>query len=75
MPTENKVWSELARTKAMLTGEQNSTLATHLLQVLGIVLQRENARAILRRSQKFIDCDFRDLLDAEVICNTPFDSH
>ena len=45
-----KVWSELAKTKALCTGESESTVAEQLYQSLGLILHRENARAILRRS-------------------------
>ena len=69
-PAAHKVWSELAKTKAVLTGEQNSSVANRLLQSLGLILHRENARAVLRRFRKDVERDFRDLLDASVICNT-----
>ena len=49
-PTANKVWAELAKAKASITGELESTVATQLVQTLGLTLHRENARAILRRS-------------------------
>jgi hypothetical protein len=49
-PTAMKVWSELAKTKAMCTGESESTVANQLYQNLGLILHRENARAILRRA-------------------------
>ena len=74
-PAAHRVWSELAKTKAMLTGEQNSTIANRLLQTLGLILHRENARAILRRFQKDMDNDLRDLLAASVVCNTSFDPY
>ena len=74
-PAAHKVWSELAKIKAILTGEQNSTIANRLLQNLGLILHRENARAVLRRSQKDIDNDLRDLLAASVVCNTTFDPY
>jgi len=45
----HKLWNELAKRKAALTGELESTVACELLQSLSIVLHRENARAILRR--------------------------
>ena len=49
-PTAMKVWSELAKTKALCTGESESIVAEQLYQSLGLILHRENARAILRRS-------------------------
>ena len=69
-PAAHKVWCELAKIKAMLTGEQNSTIANRLLQSLGLIIHRENARAVLRRLQQDAERDFRDLLSASVICNT-----
>ena len=45
------VWSELAKTSALATGElaTESTSAIMLLQRLSMTLHRENARACLRR--------------------------
>ena len=57
-PTANAVWSELAKYKSVLTGEQNSTTATRLLKSLGLILHKENPRAILRRSPITINRDF-----------------
>jgi hypothetical protein len=48
-PSANKPWAELAKHKSVSTGESESTVVAHLLQSLGLVLHRENARAILRR--------------------------
>ena len=47
-PTACKVWAELAKVKSLLTGELESTVASQLYQSLGLILHRENARAILR---------------------------
>ena len=52
-PAAHKVWGELAKHKSILTGKQSSTVATHILQSLGLILHRENARAILRRTPKW----------------------
>ena len=49
-PSAAKVFSELAKVKACITGELLNSTCTHLYQSLGITLHRENARAILRRS-------------------------
>eukprot|EP00973_Karenia_brevis_P088710 12302181-Karenia_brevis.AAC.1 len=49
-PSAAKVFSELAKSKACVTGEPRNAVLTHLHQSLGITLHRENARAILRRS-------------------------
>ena len=43
------VWTELAKTSALASGELPSCAAVHLLQSLSITLHRENARAVLRR--------------------------
>ena len=51
-PAAHKVWSVLAKQKAILAGEQDSTIVSRLLQSLGLILHRENARAILRRSPR-----------------------
>ena len=45
----HRVWNALAKQKCSITGERESHVASMLLQSLGIILQRENARAILRR--------------------------
>ncbi len=50
-----KVWSELAKTHALASGELRATVATRLLQSLAITLHRENARAILRRTPRVAD--------------------
>ena len=69
-PAANTVWSELAKRKSVLTGEQISTTVTRLLQSLGLILHKENARAILRRSPNTGNSDFRDLLAASAACAT-----
>ena len=43
----------IAKTKSLITGERKNQTLTHLLQNLGIILHRENARAILRRCAAF----------------------
>ena len=48
-PTATKVFYDLAKAKATLTGETTNTVLNHIYQNLGIQLHRENARAILRR--------------------------
>ena len=72
-PAANGVWNEIAKHKSVLTGETVSTTATYLLQSLGLILHRENARAILRRS---ITCDsdeYNELLGALVACGSSQD--
>ena len=48
-PAAVKIFSELAKTKAVLTGESVDHLLTELYQGLGIILRRENARALVKR--------------------------
>ena len=72
-PAAHTVWSELAKHKSILTGEQHSIIATQLLQSLGLILHRENARAIMRRSPNYPGRDCTELLDASVACNFSVD--
>ena len=72
-PTAHAVWSELAKHKSILTGEQDSITAMRLLQSLGLVVHRENARSILRRFPNNADRDCSDLLAASVACYTTAD--
>ena len=44
-----KTWNELAKHKCLIIGESESTVAVQLLQNLGLILHRENARAIMQR--------------------------
>ena len=46
-PAGQAVWKELAKQKSIVSGEPDSITAGHLLQTLGIILHRENARVIL----------------------------
>ena len=74
-PAANVVWNELAKYKSTLTGETVSITATRLLQSLGLILHRENARAILRRSQySNSNMEFSELLGAMVACGSNEDS-
>ena len=68
-PAAQAVWSELAKHKSAMTGEPSSITATQLLQSLGPILHKENARAILCRSQCNTDSDFRELLEASAACS------
>ena len=47
------IFSELANTKSTLTGESREVSLRHLHQGLGILLHRENARAVLKRFRTF----------------------
>ena len=67
-PAAHKVWSELAKHKALASGEQDSTIVSRLLQSLGLILHKENARAILRRSPTYNGPDCRELLSASAVC-------
>ena len=49
-PAAQVVWKELAKQKSSMTGESQSITTSHLLQSLSLILHKENARAILRRS-------------------------
>ena len=48
-PAANKIFFHLAKEKSMFTGENEKKLLLELHQLLGIILHRENARAVLRR--------------------------
>ena len=72
-PAALSVWSELAKRKSILTGEKTSTIATQLLQSLGLILHRENARAILRRSPSNVGRECNAALAAAVACNIAAD--
>jgi len=50
-PQARKVWSELAKATALASGElmTENLCGVHLQQRLGLALQKENARALLRR--------------------------
>ena len=69
-PAAHKVWGELAKHKAIVSGEQTSIIVSRLLQSLGIILHRENARAILRRFQNNADRECSELLAAPAACST-----
>ena len=73
-PEAHKVWSELAKQKAIISGEQNSIIVNQLLQSLGLILHRENARSILRRSPGTFGENCSELLAASTACATFEDS-
>ena len=66
-PAAHKVWSELAKHKALASGEQDSTIVSRLLQSLGLILHKENARSILRRTAIHKSLDCRELLAASAV--------
>ena len=69
-PAAHKVWSELAKHKSLVSGEHVSTIVSRLLQSMGFILHRENARAILRRLPTYIDKEFSELLTASAMCSS-----
>ena len=69
----NRVWAELAKHKSIMTGEHSSTIATQLLQTLGLILHRENARAIIRRFPRGVSWDCSELLAVSANCNVPIE--
>ena len=69
-PAALKVWGELAKTKEIISGEQNSIIINRLLQSLGLILHRENARAILRRFPNNFDRDCSEMLAASADCDS-----
>ena len=49
-PAADKAFAQLAKLKTSVSGERRSVVLSQLYQNLGIILHRENARAVLRRS-------------------------
>ena len=73
-PAAHKAWSVLAKHKSYITGEHHSIIATRLLQSLGLILHRENARAILRRFPNVVGRDCSELLAASEACSIDIDA-
>ena len=48
-PSALKIFSELAKTQSVYSGEHRDKILGQLYQNLDVVLQRENSRAILKR--------------------------
>ena len=69
-PAAHRVWSELAKHKALVSGEQVSTVVSRLLQSMGLILHRENARAILRRLPTYVSSEYSELLTASAMCSS-----
>ena len=69
-PAAHKVWSELAKQKAIISGEQDSIIVTRLLQSLGLILHRKTARSILRRFPSNMGQDCSELLAASAVCSS-----
>ena len=76
-PAGQAVWKELAKQKSIVSGKPDSITAGHLLQTLGIILNRENARVILHHSLNNYsenNQEFRALLAASVAYGTAADA-
>ena len=52
-PAAQKIFSDLAQAKSMITGELKSDVLTQLYQNLGVTLHRENARVVVKRMRRF----------------------
>jgi len=48
-PQAQKVWCEFAKSTALATGERQDIIVQRIYQGMGLILHRENARAITRR--------------------------
>ena len=59
-PAARRAWKELGEQLSARTGDPTSETADQLLQALAVTLQRENARAVLRR-QGLPDADLQFL--------------
>ena len=68
-PVAHGVWSELAKRKAIVAGERDSIIVSRLLQSLGLILHRENARSILRHLPRNMGRECTELLAASAVCN------
>ena len=49
-PSATSVLAELAKVKSLYTGESQDRVQQQLLECLSVILHRENARAVLKRS-------------------------
>jgi hypothetical protein len=69
-PASVKVFSELAKSKSMITGEPVDFLRNQLLQSLGVILHRENARAVVKR-RGTLTCVSNSVLAAATTLQSP----
>jgi len=69
-PSATKIFLELAKTKSVLTGESQDVVQLQLFQNLGVILHRENARAVVRRIFPS-DSFSQDLLNAASTLQAP----
>ena len=72
-PAAVKVFSELAKSKSMLTGESFDILLSQLYQNLGTILRRENARAIIKRAGSYTRVTDEILAAATTLQSPPED--
>ena len=72
-PAAVKVFSELAKSKSMLTGESVDILLSQLYQNLGTILRRENARAIIKRAGSYTRVTDEILAAATTLQSPPED--
>jgi hypothetical protein len=73
-PQAQKVWSVLAKSMALATGEREDATAQRIFQNLGLILHRENARAIIRRAAPSSTEDHHILLAAATLLAAPADA-
>ena len=62
-PAASRILSQLAKDKVIQTGENQDKVILQLYQALGVILHRENARAVLKRLRSHT-VDVQDLLQA-----------
>ena len=67
-PTARKVWLKLGKAISLISGESTAIEALRILQNLGLTLQRETARAILRRSPKRAETRDKDAAQ-DLLCS------
>ena len=48
-PSASKIFADLAKTKSVLTGESKDVVQTQLFPNLGVILHRQNVRAVARK--------------------------
>ncbi len=72
-PAAVGIFTELAKTKALLTGEPVEALLTELYQGLSVILRRENARALVKRMRPAV-CVADDVLAAAAALQLPPDT-
>ena len=66
-----KVFAEIAKSKSSVTGVSANKSLAELLQSLGVILHRENARAIMRRGSEYVSPSQASLLSAAAVLQAP----